>query len=137
MLERLLKAYTDADGCNADYIAHLSTNYRCHKDILDLPSQVFYDSSLISMSTATTVPDAPYPLLFLCSSIADPHPIKEDTNEYEAMLLVDQFHQFSRKGDTPSFQSGTCFMALSRRQVSDIAHNFQSCTCTCTCRSKY
>ena len=69
------------------------------------------------MSLADTVPDAPYPLLFLCSSIADPRLTKKDTSDKEAKLLVEQFRQFCKKGDTRSFQLGTCFMALSRRQV--------------------
>ena len=109
LLERLLKANY--------HIAHLSTNYHCHRDILELPSQLFYGSSLFPMFSAFTVPDAPYPLFFLCSSISDPRPIINDSNEYEAMLLVEQFQHFSRKGDTRSFRLGTCFMALSRRQV--------------------
>ena len=70
------------------------------------------------MSSAHTVPGAPYPLLFVCSSIAQPQPTEEDTSDKEAKLLVEQFRQFCRKGDTRSFQLGTCFMALSRRQVS-------------------
>ena len=69
------------------------------------------------MSILRTVPDAPYPLVFVCSSIAHPQPTEEDTNHEEAKLLVEQFRQFCKKGDTRSFQLGTCFMALSRRQV--------------------
>ena len=122
LLERLLAAYSEAGGCNANYIAHLTTNYRCHKDILELPSELFYGSSLHPMSSALMVPGTSYPLLFVCSSVADPRPSKEDTYEYEAQLLIEQFRQFSRKGDSHDFKQGTCFMALSRRQVGIVEY---------------
>ena len=117
LLERLLAAYSEAGGCNADYIAHLSTNHRCHKDILELPSKLFYGSSLYPMASAGTVPGSPYPLLFVCSSVTDPHLTKKDTSDDEAKLLVDQFRLFCQKGDSQSLKQDTCFMALSRRQV--------------------
>ena len=116
LLERLLKSHGRK---LANFIAHLSINHRCHEDILELPSKLFYGSSLIPMSSAVTVHDAPYPLLFVCSSTADPCPIVEDTSDNEAKLLVEHFRQLSRKGDTRTFQRNTCFMALSRRQVSE------------------
>ena len=116
LLERLLNTH---GGKLANFIAHLFINHRCHQDILELPSKLFYGSSLIPMSSAVTVHDAPYPLLFVCSSTADPCPIVEDTSDNEAKLLVEHFHQLSRKGDTRTFQRNTCFMALSRRQVSE------------------
>ena len=55
----------------------------------------------------------------MCSSTADPCPIVEDISDNEAKLLVEHFHWLSRKGDTRTFQRSTCFMALSRRQVSE------------------
>ena len=120
LLERLLAAYSEAGGKNADYIAHLTANYRCHEDILELPSKLFYGSSLCPLASALMVPGTPYPLLFVCSSVADPHLTEEDTNKYEAQLLIEQFRQFCRRGDSHDFKQGTCFMALSRRQVSRV-----------------
>ena len=122
LLERLQNDYKKAGGNHKDYIAHLRTNHRCHEDVLELPSQLFYNSSLLSRSTAGTFPCAPYPLVFVCSSVADPQPDEEDISEDEAEILIGLFRQFSRKGDTRSFQEGTCFMALSRRQVRHSAH---------------
>ena len=131
LLERLLNVY----GENlANFITHLSINHRCHKDILELPSNLFYGSSLIPMSPAGTVSDAPYPLLFVCSSTADPCPIVEDTSENEAKLLVEHFRQLSRKGDTRTFQRNTCFMALSRRQVSECMATMIMMHLTLSCR---
>ena len=117
LLERLLRAYkAGEESCKR--IAHLWTNYRCHKDILELPSQLFYDSSLKPMSVGTTYLTAPYPLIFVCSSVASPHPIADDISGDEAKTLIDQLHKLcSGMGDPQSFLKETCFMALSRRQV--------------------
>ena len=120
LFERLLKAYV---GKLAKFIAHLPMNHRCHKDILELPSKLFYGSSLIPMSSAGTVFDAPYPLLFLCSSTAGPCEILVDTSEDEAEVLINHFRWLSKKGDTRTFQRNTCFMASSRRQVSMRVHH--------------
>ena len=117
LLERLLQAYKDAGETSSAYIAQICNNYRSHKDILELPSQLFYSSSLKSMSKAITHPDAPYPLIFVCSSVADPQPVADDINIKEAEILIGQFRQFCKNGDIQSFSRETCFMALSRRQV--------------------
>ena len=117
LLERLLLAYNAGEE-SCKYIAHLCTNYRCHKDVLELPSQLFYGSSLKPMSDVTTYPAAPYPLIFVCSSVASPHPIADDISGDEAKTLIDQLHKLcSGMGDPQSFFKETCFMALSRRQV--------------------
>ena len=117
LLERLVRAYNNVGKTSQEYIANLCTNYRCHKDILELPSQLFYGSALIPQSTATTHPDAPYPLIFVCSSVADTQQIADDTSDIEATVLINQLYQFCKRGDTKVFLKGTCFMALSRRQV--------------------
>ena len=117
LLERLLQAYKDAGETSSAYIAQICNNYRSHKDILELPSQLFYSSSLKPMSKAITHPDAPYPLIFVCSSVADPVPVADDINIKEAEILIGQFHRFCKSEDIQSFSSKTCFMALSRRQV--------------------
>lgn len=117
LLERLLLAYNAGEE-SRKYIAHLWTNYRCHKDVLELPSQLFYDSSLKPMSDVTTYLTAPYPLIFVCSSVASPHPIVDDISGDEAKTLIDQLHELcSGMGDSQTFLKETCFMALSRRQV--------------------
>lgn len=117
LLERLLRAYKAGEE-SRKYIAHLWTNYRCHKDVLELPSQLFYDSSLKPMSVGTTYPAALYPLIFVCSSVASPHPIADDISGDEAKTLIDQLHKLcSGMGDPQSFLKETCIMALSRRQV--------------------
>ena len=118
LLERLHHAYKDAGRKSYDHIAHLCINYRCHKDIHELSSWLFYGPSLIPMAKAITHLDAPYPLVFVCSSVADPIPVADDTSMREAEILIDELREFCKKGDTQSFLKGTCFMALSRGQVS-------------------
>ena len=118
LLERLQQAYKDAGRKSYDHIAHLCINYRCHKDIHELSSRLFYGPSLIPMAKAITLLDAPYPLVFVCSSVADPKQVADDTSMKEAEILIDGLRQFCKKGDTQSFLKGTCFMAISRGQVS-------------------
>ena len=118
LLERLLLAYNAGEESHK-CIAHLWTNYRCHKHVLELPSQLFYGSSLKPMSDVTTYPAAPYPLIFMCSSVASPHPIADDISGDEPKILIGQLHKLcSGMRDPQSFLKETCFMALSRRQVS-------------------
>ena len=118
LLERLQQVYKDAGRKSYDHIAHLCINYRCHKDIHELSSRLFYDPSLIPMAKAITHLDAPYPLVFVCSSVSDPKSVADDTCMKEAEILINELRQFCKKGDTQSFLKGTCFMALSRGQVS-------------------
>ena len=118
LLERLLELYHKADGGAMDYVAKLCTNHRCHRDILDLPSKLFYNSSLVPMSGVQLHPLTPYPLLFICSSLSDPKESPSDICRKEAAIILQQLKLFATSGDTRRFLEGSCVMALSRRQVS-------------------
>ena len=64
----------------------LNTNYRCHEDVMRIPNDLFYDSKIKSCSrNASAHPQATYPLLFVCSSLAS------GVNDYlGANLLLEQ-----------------------------------------------
>ena len=73
-----------------DYLVTLSTNYRCHKDILAIPHQLFYTGLKCKAKKADPHPKAPYPVLFVCSNLT--------TNicspDIEAEVLLDQVNIF-------------------------------------------
>ncbi|CAI8022524.1 Probable RNA helicase SDE3, partial [Geodia barretti] len=95
LLERLENEYNNF-GISADsYIARLETNFRCHPDILHLAGKLFYNCSLKSdVKPESTHPDAPFPLVFICSDIIHPHPSENPINELEAKIVVEQLKKF-------------------------------------------
>ena len=68
----------------------LSTNYRCHKDIVKIPNQLFYKNEIKSFPQyAHPHPDTKFPLLFVCSSLGP----TTDSN-LEAQLILQQVEKF-------------------------------------------
>ena len=93
LLERLQKTYTNEKFLefSSKHSASLITNFRCHHALLSLPSNLFYDSALISSAKSATQlhPKANFPLHFICSSLADDVlEIVESKHELEATLLL-------------------------------------------------
>ncbi|CAI8034252.1 Probable helicase with zinc finger domain [Geodia barretti] len=76
LLERLYDLYQDLGDVAKPYCAHLSTNFRCHSAILNLARQVAYKTTLrCNVPDLSAHPDAPFPLLFVCTSLD--HNVKE------------------------------------------------------------
>ena len=94
LLERLHLLYKDL-GLQS-HSRMLLNNYRCHGGILRLPSSLFYNSTLLSrVPTDTVHPGAPYPLLFVCSSLDKTFKdTSNDIDENEAKLLLTQVKKF-------------------------------------------
>ena len=90
LLERLQIEYDKIGGPALDYLVTLSTNYRCHKDILAIPNQLFYSGLKSKAPRADLHPKAPYPLLFICSNLTS----NGCSCEVEAHLLLDQVNFF-------------------------------------------
>ena len=123
LLERLEKHYQQVGGNALDYMVQLVTNYRCHKDIMSLSNELFYKSLLKSgVQDDSTHPDAPFPLIFVCSSINPLQPGEDPVNELEAGVVIEQMSKYVR--NWPKDRWGTllpseiCIMSPSRRQVS-------------------
>ena len=78
--------------------AMLVTNYRCHKEIVKLSELLFYDTPLgSSVDEASTHPDAPYPLLYVCSCLDDIHQaveMKPADMEKEVNIALSQMKRF-------------------------------------------
>ena len=92
LLERLQMLYEKCGGQALDYVVSLNTNYRCHKDIVEIPNQLFYENMIKRPLNAhhDHHPDATFPLLFICSSISS-----TTDDELEAQLILQQVEKFA------------------------------------------
>ena len=90
LLERLQVIYNNIGDRAKEYMLSLDVNYRCHKDIIAIPKELFYSDSIIpSAMDAKTHPHAPFPLVFVCSSLT--HKVDLD---FEARLLLDEASKY-------------------------------------------
>ena len=90
LLERLQEKYKEIGKPARDYLVSLSTNYRCHKDILAIPHKLFYSGLESKAQKADPHPKAPYPLLFICSNLTS----NVCSPEIEAEVLLEQVKFF-------------------------------------------
>ena len=123
LLERLEILYTTSGKPALSYIVRLVTNYRCHHDILSLAEKLFYKIPLKSVVPAnSTHPDAPFPLVFVCSDLQSPQPSESPINEMEARIVIEQLLIFAPGWPQDSWgakfdPSQICVMSPSRTQV--------------------
>ena len=89
LLERLQVLYNECGGQALDHMVSLNTNYRCHKDIVEIPNQLFYENT-IKRPHHDHNPGATFPLLFICSSISS-----TTDNNVEAQLILQQVEKFT------------------------------------------
>lgn len=96
LFKRLYERYKEIGPQATSHISVLTTSYRCHYEILSLSLRILYNPGLQPcVSQPPTHPLAPYPLMFVCSSLdSAPHGVGEDTNEGEASILMHQVARF-------------------------------------------
>ena len=97
LLERLYSHYnaTYSASMTKTHTSSLLTNYRCHASILMLASSLFYECTLLSQNKREAHPKAPYPLVFLCTSVRqDDFSNCPPENEEEAKLLITKMIEF-------------------------------------------
>ena len=70
LLMRLCSHY-NAIGITDTHSATLLTNYRCHASIVTLSSSLYYEHTLLPRSKNSTHPRAPYPLVFIATSLEE------------------------------------------------------------------
>lgn len=122
LLERLSNIYDKLDSAQLQCV-QLNANYRAHREIMNLASKLSYDCSLSSIVPDSIAhPDAPYPLLFVCSSLDDTTTqVKRDTDENEARVLLNQVLRFIVKWPTaqwgPENPSSVCIITPTKHQV--------------------
>ena len=92
LLERLQVLYDKYGDQASSHIVSLNTNYRCHKDIVEIPNQLFYENMIKCPQNAhhDHHPDATFPLLFVCSSVSS-----TTDDELEAQLILQQVEKFA------------------------------------------
>ena len=124
LLERLFKTFQKfGDVTQSKQCVRLLTNYRSHKDILSISSDLFYDCTLKTVvPNCISHPDAPYPLVFVCSSLDNTiKRVESGTNEYEATVLLDQMLKFLLPWPTQQWGQKNlrtiCLITPTRHQV--------------------
>ena len=74
----------------ASHIFHLNVNYRCHGEIMKILNNLFYKKEIISNPVnAKCHPKAPYPLLFVCSSLSSGPVSSPMESQKEAHIVLD------------------------------------------------
>ena len=104
LLERLQMEYEKIGEPAKDYLLTLSTNYRCHEDILAIPNQLFYSGLKSKAQKADPHPKAPFPLLFICSNLTP----NVCSSEIEADVLLQQVNFFVQHWPIDSHSWGDC-----------------------------
>ena len=104
LLERLQMEYKKIGGRANEYSITLSTNHRCHKEILAIPHQLFYKGLKSKAYKAIPHPQAPYPLLFVCSNLTSD--VHSSVSDQEAQLLLEQVNNFVGHRSWPHEQWG-------------------------------
>jgi serine/threonine protein kinase len=95
LLERLYDLYQELGDVAKPYCAHLSTNFRCHSAILNLARQVAYKTTLrCNVPDLSAHPDAPFPLLFVCTSLD--HNVKETKDSLSKVEVNAALNEASR-----------------------------------------
>ena len=127
LLERLHGLYEKLREATRNHCVNLVTNYRCHQGILELAEKLFYKLPLnCKIPKSSAHPDAPYPLLFFCSSIDDK--AQSNTNKQEAEIALKLVAKFAKQWPTERWGrldlSQMCFMSPTRSQVGEVVLQF-------------
>ena len=122
LLERLFSLYKGTKR-ERSHVSTLLTNYRCHPSILMLASSLFYECTLLSRSDSRTLPAAPFPIVFECSSVGRSFANNPPESEDEASILASRMMDFILN-DWPRSEKQTSvgLLASTRKQVSIMYH---------------
>ena len=112
LFQRLYSHYTELGEIAKKCIVNLRYNYHSHKDLLELSSSIFYNSSLIPCSFVQDhASHCPYPLKFICSGF-DFSPL---VSYYESFLILEEVKKVL---DDEGFSlEAVCVVAASLSQV--------------------
>ena len=142
LLERLHSHFTDT-GQHSNMFSLLQ-NHRSHGGLLSLPSALFYKSTLqCNVPDTKAHPLAPFPLVFVCSSIESipsTNAIGTDTEEAKALVReVKKYYQSwpEEWGEMNESPGQVCIMTPSATQVKTKGYTYFSTTfitCFISCR---
>lgn len=90
LLQRLQVLYKKCGDKASKHMVSLNTNYRCHKDIVNIFNELFFYTSRIKMRpyNASERSQTKYPLVFVCSSLTSK--VDYELAKREAQLLLQQ-----------------------------------------------
>ena len=111
LIERLYNLYStivSAKSCSVT----LYNNYRCLPEMLELPSVLFYDSSLNPCAKVASIRN--YPFSFICSSESE-YPMSLCENRTEADIIIEEVESLIKNEHVDT--TGMCIMSPSQRQV--------------------
>ena len=114
LLERLHTLYNEIEIAKF-YTIMLYNNYRCLPEILDLPSSLFYGSSLNACAKVPCISN--YPLKFVCSSESDCS-MSLCENTAEAEIIIQEVETLVHHDHIVT--TGICIVSPSQRQVSRL-----------------
>lgn len=123
LLERLYDLYHELGEVAMPYIAHLSTNFRCHRAILNLAQQIAYKMPLkCEVKDHTAHPDASFPLRFVCTDLdANVNSTESSINKNEASVALEEASKFFMKWPATTWGKRDlrqiCFLSPCRGQV--------------------
>lgn len=123
LLERLYDCYHALGDVAKPYCAHLHTNFRCHRKILDLARQVAYKMHLdCKVPDHSAHPRAEFPLRFVCTSLdADVGATHKSINEDEVQVALKEASRFFMEWPPHHWGkrdlSQICFLSPCRGQV--------------------
>ena len=128
LLERLHDSFSEDQKRSC--VFSLLQNYRSHSGLLMLPSALFYKSTLqCNVPDAKAHPLAPFPLVFVCSSIDDTNAANAiGTDENEADILVKMVEKYvynswpEEWGERCESPGKVCIMTPSATQVNNKDH---------------
>ena len=123
LFERLQNLYKKTPHMSSHCCASLLTNYRCHKEIVQFSSSLFYEQCLqCQVPDRVAHPAAPFPMLFVCSSVDENvQLISDNKNEHEAGIVLEQVARFVRNWPVEWDEKDLnkiCIVTNTRSQVS-------------------
>ena len=125
LLERLHQLYREKglDEVAMYHCTTLLTNYRCHHDIVKLPSSLFYNNTIVSQARDNALhPNTHFPLLFFCSSVTEDEQSSErDKYPEEAEMLLQLVKKYTtvwpQNAWGPEYLNEVCIITPSRSQA--------------------
>ncbi len=99
ILERLQSIYTKIGRAASPYSLTLAVNHRCNNQILEIPKKLFYTNIIANPAIVSSHPKAPYPLIFVCSSVSEQW--SADVQKLEAELLLNEASKYVSRENWP------------------------------------
>ena len=116
LIERLHREYMIFGSTALNFVVTLNCNYRCHANLMELSSSLFYESKLKARANVKCHPLGSYPLKFICSSFDNNIPSSPESPS-EVLLILNEVKEVVKYEGW--YLKDVCIMAVSYKQVSN------------------